>query len=213
MTTRSAGRGVRFAATRGVVAAVMAGALAGCAGRVTVSTVAAPDASFAGQRTFRFLPVPQSRATQPDAPSADNPMLENSISGREVRHDITQVLASRGYVHQRQTADLAIAYYIGSHTALEVTNYDYGYPFSDPKMAPTVGGQLPPPAMEHTYQEGTVIIDVLDSDAKHILWRGVGRCDVPADSHQYAHALATVVAAVMQKFPGRAAPASAAMGR
>lgn len=206
---------VRSAWLRPIVAAIAIGAVTGCggAGRITVSTVVAPDVSFSTQRTFRFLPVPQSRAAQPDAPTSDNPMLENSISGREVRHDITKVLSARGYVHQRETADLAIAYYIGAHTSLEVTNYDYGYPFSDPKVASSVAGQVPPPVAQSTYQEGTVIIDVLDASAKHILWRGVGRSAVPDDPRQYEHTLAAEVDAVMRKFPGRPGPAPAVVGQ
>jgi hypothetical protein len=187
-------------------ATMVAVILAGCAGtgRVHVTTLQAPDATFATQRTFRFLPVPESRARQPDAALSDNPMLENSISGREVRHDITEALTGRGYVHQRETADLAVAYYIGSRSELVVSNYDYGYQFSDPKI-PDTWRQPPPPAGgEYTYQQGTVIIDVLDSAAKHILWRGVGRTDVPADARDYAHALATAVVAIINQFPGRA---------
>jgi len=176
---------------------------------VHVSTLQAPDATFSSQRTFRFLPVPESRAAQPDAALVDNPMLENSISGREVRHDITQVLTARGYVHQRGAGDLAIAYYIGSRSEIVAANYDYGYQFSDPKMPDTWRSQPPPPAGEYTREQGTVIIDVLDSAATHILWRGVGRTAVPSDSHDYAHSIATAVTAIMDRFPGRAGTGTA----
>jgi hypothetical protein len=196
----------------GAAATAMAAAVSlSCAGggAVQVSVLLAPHTTFSDQRTYRFLPVPESRAAQPDAPSIDDPMLENSISGREVRHDITQALTARGYVHHRDTADLAVAYYIGSRSALVVTNYDYGY---DPKMAQSSIAQDPTPASEYTYEQGTVIVDVLDGGAKHILWRGLGRADLPTDPRQFAHSLDVTVHAIMQKFPGRAA-AGAVAGR
>jgi hypothetical protein len=134
-------------------------------------------------------------------------MLENSISGREVRHSITKALTGRGYIHRRDTADLAIAYYIGSHSTLVVSNYDYGYPFHDGKSAQAAVIGSPEQLNSYVYQEGTVIIDVLDADAKHILWRGVGQSAVPDDPAKYADELKRVVHAVMKEFPGHAAPA------
>jgi hypothetical protein len=203
VSTRSPRRLWRRQLHRMAVTAIAAAVSLSCAGggRVQVSALLAPHTTFSDQRTFRFLPVPESRAAQPDAPSSDDPMLENSISGREVRHDITQALTARGYVHHRDTADLAVAYYIGSRSALVVTNYDYGY---DPKMAQSAIAQEPMPTSEYTYEQGTVIVDVLDAGAKHVLWRGVGRSDFPTDPRQFARSLDVTVNAIMQKFPGRA---------
>src|SRR5579862_9145 len=86
-------------------------ALTAClgAGRVHVSSIRSQEASFTTQQSFRFLPVTVSRTVQPDAPSLDDPMLESSISGREVRRQITKELMARGYAHGRDSADLAIA--------------------------------------------------------------------------------------------------------
>lgn len=183
-------------------------ALGGCLlpERVHVSTMTAPGASFSSQRTFRFLRMSETRAVQPGAASADDPMLENSITGRAVRGDIAQALVSRGYVRHRDTADLAIAYYIGSRSTLVVTDYDYGYPFSDWKGAGTPSMQVP--SGQYEYKEGTVIVDVLDATAKHVLWRGVGLADITVDPKDYARVLGRTVSAIMDRFPGRAPPTS-----
>lgn len=203
-------QGVRCSARRyrmiGSVLSVIT--LAGCVfpGHVDVATMQAPGATFTTQRSFRILPMLQDRAIQSNAATADDPMLENSITGREVRQDIAQALVSRGYLRRRDSADLAIAYYIGSRTSLVVTDYDYGYPFSDWKMPNTSTGQIA--TSESEYKQGTVIVDVLDGAARRVLWRGVGQSDVPSDPNHYARALSKAVGAVIARFPGRAAESS-----
>ncbi len=130
-------------------------------------------------------------------------MLESSISGREIRRQIAKELMARGYAHARDSADLVIAYYVGAYRTLVVTDYDYGYPFWDPKIGLTPEQSLPYHPSTYEYEQGTVIIDVLDRDSRHLLWRGVGRTDVPTDPAKYASKLSSVVTAVIARFPGR----------
>ncbi len=147
--------------------------------------------------------MPENKAVAPGAASVDDPMIENSMTGRAVRADIAQQMTARGYVRHNDRADLAIAYYIGSRTSLVVTNYDYGYPFSDWKTSSASAVQVP--ASQYEYKRGTVIVDVLDGDAKHVLWRGVGEMDVSVEPKSYASVLDKAVLAVMSRFPGHAA--------
>ena len=55
-----------------------------------------------------------------------------------------------------------------------------------------------------SFQQGTIVIDVLDASGTRLLWRGVGRTRVPHDEHEYAEVIARVVHAIMSRFPGRA---------
>lgn len=207
-TTSRAGRWSRAWARAGgrcvgVLTAMVASACI-LPARVQVTTRTAPGATFSSQHSFRFLRMPQNRAVQAEAAVVDDPMLENSMTGRAVRDDIAHALSSRGYVRQRDTADLAIAYYIGSHTTLVVTDYDYGYPFSDWKTSGT--SPVETPMTEVHYKQGTVIVDVLDGAAKHVLWRGVGQADMTVDPNDYPRLLGRTVEAIMGRFPGRAPP-------
>lgn len=112
----------------------------------------------------------------------------------------------RGYVHQRDSSDLSIAYYIGSRNKLMVTDYDYGYPFWGWRGWRWGRAWGPSPVREVTeYEQGTIIIDVLDGAGKKLLWRGVSRSDVPDDPSQYSQLLAESVKAIMKDFPGHAA--------
>lgn len=180
-------------------------AAAGCLfpQRVHVTTMEAPGATFSDQRSFRILPMPENKAMQPGAADVDDPMIENSMSGRTVRAGIAQEMTARGYVRHNDRADLAIAYYIGSRTSLVVSNYDYGYPFSDWKTSSASTAQVPP--TQYEYRRGTVIVDVLDGSAKHVLWRGVGEMDLSVEPKSYTNVLSKAVSAVMSRFPGHAA--------
>ena len=55
------------------------------------------------------------------------------------------------------------------------------------------------------YQEGTVIVDILDGTGKKLLWRGVGKSQVPDDPQDYAKALNLSVTAILKQYPGHAA--------
>ncbi len=178
----------------------------GCAGEVEVKTAIAPDADFSGARTFRFLSYNATNATNATNPAASNdPMLESTITGREVRHDIARALTERGYQHGQGMTDLTVAFYIGSKNKLQVTNYDYGYRFWGWRGWAWGHPWGVWPVQEVTeFEEGTIVIDVLDGSGKKLLWRGVGKSAVPDDPNDYAKALAQTVKAVMDHFPGHA---------
>ena len=191
-------------------ALVTIGALGCASGGVTVRTALAPDANLSTERTFRFLPMPAGRAPAPapaNAAMAGNPMLENSITGREVRHDIERDMERRGYTHVRDAAsDLTVAYYIGAKSRLQVMDYDYGYPFWGWRGWRWGAAWGTGPERQVTeYEEGTVIIDVLDGAGKQLLWRGVGKSEVPDDQNDYAKALNRSVSAILRQYPGHAA--------
>jgi hypothetical protein len=178
------------------------GSAVGCAGGgVEVKTAISPDANFTAAHTFHFMPSPQ-RNGQQQPQNTDDPMFENSITGQEVHQDIAQALTQRGYTHQHGPANLSVAYYISAKNKLQVTDWNYGYPFwgwRGWRWGPRWG---PWPDQQVTeFEEGTVVVDVLDSTGKNLLWRGVGKADVPDNPNDYAKALRTTVNAVFANFP------------
>jgi hypothetical protein len=203
----SQGKGI-FRSGRRVLAGVLvlAGVVACASNEVHVRTAMAPDANLSTERTFRFLPMTTSRRDTNVAQDR-NPMFENSITGREVRHDIERELGQRGYTHVRDgDADLTVAYYIGSKNRLQVTDYNYGYPFWGWRGWRWGSAWVVGPERQVTeYEEGTVIVDILDGAGKKLLWRGVGRSEVPDDPQDYAKALNRSVSAILKQYPGHAA--------
>jgi hypothetical protein len=185
-THRRPGWRLAFAAIIGL----MFGATA-CHRNIEVRTVAAPDANFAGRRTFRILPVPAYRGT--GALSSTDPMLVNSITYQAIRDAIRQELEARGYRYSPDRADLDVAYYATAQPRMDVRTFDYGYDWR---------WGLPITQTEvYTYEEGTVIIDVIDPVTHRLMWRGQGRAPVSTNPDDYVKTIRKAVHKIIEKFP------------
>lgn len=207
-------------------AVIVAMLVAGCASGndIHVRTAEAPDANFSHATSYRFLRQSAStpattknpdgtitntatgEVVSPNNPAeAENPTIESPITRRHMRDDIERLMTDRGYHLQPTNPDLSIAYYIGVRERLEVNNYNYGYPFWgwDWKWGP--GWNNLPEQHVTSYEQGTVIVDVLDAGGRRLLWRGTGQMTIPNKQEEYEQAIAKTVRAVMARFPGRAA--------
>jgi hypothetical protein len=200
-------------------AVIVTAAIAGCSsgGGVQVRTSVEPNANLAGLHTFYVLTAPQRNASSP-LPAGD-PMLDNSITNRALRADLTTALQSRGYTPtSRQGADFLVAYYAGTSQKLDTTYWGptfdpgwryqyrgrrgwawpyYGAPYYG-SMNPWGGGQQ----MSVTSStQGQVIVDLTDPKTNELIWRGQGIEPVSTDPTQYSNQLQGVVNAIVAKFP------------
>jgi len=188
---------MRFMYLFGAAAAV---AIQACAPAIDVRTIVSPDARLSALRTFRVLPPPQPLAGEPL--DAKHPMLNNSITNRALRFAIADNLESRGYVLMDTHPDFAVAVYAAFREKLQVTYWDYGYPWRPRWWRGWSRGRGEPLVTEFT--EGTVIIDVIDATTKELLWRGRGVAIVE-DDREYETQLRKTVKAIVDQFP-RAQP-------
>jgi hypothetical protein len=199
--------------------AVVAAAITGCSsgGGVQVRTAVEPDANLAGLHTFYVLTAPSRSVAATPLPATD-PMLDNSITNRALRSDLTQALQTRGYAPtSRQGADFLVAYYAGTKQKLDTT---YWGPTFDPGWryqyrgrrgwawpyygAPYYGMMNPWGAQRASVTsstQGQVIVDLTDSKTNELIWRGQGVEPVSTDPAQYASDLQGVVNAIVARFP------------
>jgi hypothetical protein len=167
----------------------------GCRGGIEVRTMEAPDAGLATLHTFRMLPGPARRDGRP-ATGADDPMISNSIANRAIREEIAKAFKNRGYVLDERNADFAVAFYATAREKLEVSDWDYGYPFY-PRW-PRYPGAMQTITQ---YTEGSVVIDVVKPGARELLWRGEGRAELSNEPGENVRQLAKAAAAIVAKFP------------
>ena len=172
-------------------------ALAACAS-VDVRTVTSPDANLGALHTFNVMPNPE-RPPQ-FAPSANDPMLVNSISNRALRADLVKGFQGRGYA-LADNPDFAVAYYASATQKLDVTYWDYGYPFYPRWWGGWGPGWGPYDSTVTQYTQGTVIVDVINAKTKELLWRGSGVATVSDDEARYEQDLWKTVTAILEKFP------------
>jgi hypothetical protein len=173
--------------------------LGGCGGRVQVETAVSPDANLSRLRTFRIMPAPERRQARGN--SLLEPMVSSSSTSRALRDAIRQTLEARGYQPAREDADFSVAYYATAREKLDVTTWNYGYAWRPRWWR----GWGPRYADVTEYNEGTVIIDVVDPSSHELLWRGRGISRVSDDPEQYQRELMKAVTAILDKFPGRGA--------
>jgi hypothetical protein len=212
-----------------LVAGAVAAAITACSSGsgVTVRTTVEPGANLTGLHSFHVLTPPTRRADA--APlSANDPMLENSITNRQLRTDLAQAFQGRGYVSApRQSADFLVAYYAGTKAKFDTTywgpTYDPGWRYSywgrrgawawpyyggGYYGGPFGGGGI----SVNSYTQGQVIVDVTDPRSSQLLWRGQGVEPVSNDPTQYQADLQGVVNAIVAKFPQASPQTTAAAG-
>lgn len=184
----------------GVVVAVTV-AVQACGPAIDVRTIVSPEARFSTLRTFHVLPIP--RAHPPEPLDSRHPMLVNSITNRVLRQAIVLGFESRGYLRDDRNPDFTVAVYASAREKLQVTYWDYGYPWRPRWWGWGGRGHGAPIVTEYT--EGTVIIDVIDPSSRDVLWRGRGVAFVSDDEQEYLKHLQNTVAAILERFP-RARP-------
>lgn len=137
---------------------VLAGALA-CS-TVSVSTDYDPKTDFSSYRTYAWLP------RTPEA--TGHPRLDSPLVQERVHSGIDRALSAKGFSPGGEDANFFVTYHLAVDRKLDVqTTYSsfyglYGYRVAIPET--TV----------REYDEGSLIIDVIDAAGKRVVWRGVG---------------------------------------
>jgi len=185
-------------------------------GGVKVRTTLAPDASLSGLHTFSVLSSPERSNNAPALASTD-PMLDNSITNRQLHNDLVQGFESKGYTLSASNPDFEVAYYAGTKQKMDTTywnpgpayRYGYrGYGFRSNRYAWAWPWYARGPAFPYgpnmqveEYVQGTVIVDVIDPKTQELLWRGQGVATVSDNPATYSQELSKSVTAILQKFP------------
>jgi hypothetical protein len=118
-----------------------------------------PTANFASLHTYGWLPENREPTGHP---RLDNPMLHERI-----HNGIDRALRAKGFAPS-EDPDFAVTYHLSTEQKTDVTTYNnayyggYGYVIGFPQT--TV----------RQYEEGTLIIDIIDRHAKKVVWRGSG---------------------------------------
>ena len=117
-----------------------------------------PEYDFAALKTFGFIPLTEESGI--DQLSADK--LGNAIKNE---------LQAKGYTLS-EGADFGIALMFSSKTKTNIQSYGYGYGYGYwgyPGMYGPGGG------IDVTqYDEGTLVIDIIDMTEQKLVWRGIG---------------------------------------
>jgi len=144
-------------ALRFTLSLLLCSALISCSS-VTVKSDFDANANFAQYKTFDFMP----HASR----SRDNP-----LNDKRVEAAIEQELIAKGL--QKQTAgkpDLLVAYHTNVKDKIDVDTYGYRYG--------RYGRRVGTYTTVQKYQQGTVVVDLVDAKEKELVWRGWAKGEV-----------------------------------
>ena len=110
---------------------------------------------FNNLKTFDFLPLPASAGI-------------DQLTAKRINTAIEKELTAKGYKKAEDSADFGVALHFGSKTQTNVTSYGYGYG----RGAWRYGGTGYTDVTQ--YEIGSLIIDFIDMEKKHLVWRGTG---------------------------------------
>jgi len=160
--------------------------LVGCA---PISTNFDYDVSwdFESLKTYQLLSPPVDSAV-------------NSLSRDRVRNAINSELIARGYNEVDTDPDFQVAYHVGSQDKIQVSDWGYGYGGRGSYYG--YGGRRSAVDV-YQYQEGSLIVDIVDTDTHKLIWRGTARkvLDTNPTPEQRTATVNAAVAKILADFP------------
>jgi hypothetical protein len=143
---------------------------------------------FSRFKTFSFLPVPPELAR--------NQLLVNRIGDAIVKQ-----LATKGMSESDSNPDLLIAVHTQVKDKVNVTSYGYGYA---PAYSFGYWGGIGMGGTDvRQYEEGTLIIDMVDAQQKEMVWRGMASKALPSapTPEKVDKIIDDIVAKIFEKYP------------
>lgn len=162
----------------------------GCAPSVTVQLDYDKEANFAALKTFAWLPIP----VNPPA-GVKEALARNSLMDKRIRRAVEAQLIAKGYQTNVNNPDFMVTYHVGVEEKIAVTDWGYGYGRR--------GWGGPPRIDVYQYQQGSLILDLIDSNSKQLIWRGFaqGEIDPYAPTEKREQRVNDVVARMLANFP------------
>src|SRR5262245_14563197 len=188
---------------RGVSASVLVALTALAVGCETVRVRTDYDHTidFANLRTYAWLDPPLREAPREEGGRGGDPFTENTLIDRRVRDEVDAWLTNRGFrrAAEGEQPDFFVRY--------ELVSRDV--PRDSPVFVSTGFGRFGSGfgygsgvgySGSTTYQEGTLILDVIDPATEQIAWRGWGTSQA-RDLQMTPERLRNSVSAVLERFP------------
>lgn len=173
---------------------------AGCA-TVSVNSDYDTKADFSKLRTYAWESESQ--------PAVGDPRIDSSLLNSRIRTAVDQTLSSRGFQKvETGTPDFKVAYLMAVEEKMDVTQVStpyyspYGvYGTASINSTWNMGGGVD--TFVTQYEEGTLLLDVVDPKTNALIWRGSGKkaIDENADSAKREANINKAVQKILAEFP------------
>jgi hypothetical protein len=129
-----------------------------CSNQIAVKSDYDKDVNLSLYKTYAWLPAKEIE-------SKINPLVYNELTDKRIKNAVETQLQSKG-IELAANPDLRVHYHIIIDNKSAVRPAAYGYNYSTYWMRNQVDVLQ--------YREGTLIIDLMDSKNKNLIWRGWG---------------------------------------
>lgn len=159
--------------------------LAGCVG-YSVSTDYQSGTRFGGYESYAWV-------DSAPADDAERPAWDSEILGQRVENAVDEVMTARGWRREPASqADLHISYATRNEKELSGSSVGIGYGTGNVFIGQSLG--------LHTYERGTLIIDIRERESGRLLWRGWTSTTV-GSAPLHPQEVKEMVQAILAEFP------------
>ena len=149
-------------------------------------------ASFGSLHTYAWRTAPQQ--------GPGDPRLDNSLLDARVKHAVDRELEAKGYrkVSPEERADFLVGYHVVLQRKVDVQTVGTWYGYRG-------AGLRIPETRTYQYEQGTLLLDVVDPTTTNLIWRGTATAVVDPDvsTEKRERRIAEAVAKVLADFPPR----------
>ncbi|MCB0344865.1 MAG: DUF4136 domain-containing protein [Bdellovibrionales bacterium] len=170
---------------------------AACSGSLKIRHDFDDDADFSGYKTYDWIEQPM-----PTTGSAQSAKMRNDLLDKRVKAAVDKQLAAKGLIHDSANPALKVTYFTGVDEKLQV--FDRGYSYGGYYGARHGYVGMGVPAVDvYQYKVGTLIIDLIDSKTKKLVWRGSaeGVVDEDADAAEREQKVNEAVSKILAAYP------------
>ena len=162
--------------TSAALVLLLAAIVAGCSS-LEVSFDYDPKANFAGLKSYEWL-------DEPKMPTGDPRIDGNTILENRIHEAVDSAFAARGINKVTSDPDFLVAYHVSldKQRSVQTLNSYYGY---GPGWGYGYGAAYrpgywagAPETYVYEYEEGTLILDIVDPENKALIWRGSAQDEV-----------------------------------
>ena len=178
-------------------AVVLAAALGVACASVRVTTDYDEGVDFAQRATFAWLEPPLREEARSERGDTTDPFTHNTLLDGRVRQEVESWLAAHGYRMARadESPDLLLRYEVVSREVTRDSPVFVSGGFGRYGYGSAVGY-----AHTNTYQEGTLILDMIDPASERIAWRGWG-VSTSREAYLSPDQLHASVNAILDRYP------------
>ncbi|HEU4929094.1 MAG TPA: DUF4136 domain-containing protein [Candidatus Krumholzibacteria bacterium] len=154
------------------------------------------DSNFAAFRTYAWMTP---ATTSEGATSANTAIQRNTLLDKRIRSAVDAAMASKGFTVNDENPDVLVVYHTGMQNKVDVTDWGYSY-------AGSYWGWAGRDIDVYNYTEGTLIVDLVNSQTKQLAWRGsaTGVVEPGRSPEEVQERINDVVTKIFDNYPPKA---------